>query len=53
MERAMKKQDWQLCRELLRFLHSIDDSGLALYEALQQVDLLPSDNTLTNGHSEH
>lgn len=27
---AIDAQDWQLCRELLRFLHSIDDTGKAL-----------------------
>ena len=45
MAQALKEQDWQLCRELLRFLHSIDDSGVALCEALRQVHLLPEDTS--------
>ena len=44
---ALAAEDWQLCRELLRFLHSIDESGAALRNALQETDLLslPSDDT--------
>ncbi|KAF8272974.1 RIC1-domain-containing protein [Lactarius quietus] len=33
---AVEAKDWQLCRELLRFLHSMDDSGAVLKEALAQ-----------------
>lgn len=33
---AAVAEDWQLCREVLRFLHSIDDSGVALRGALAQ-----------------
>jgi len=33
---AVAVKDWQLCRELLRFLHSLDDSGAVLKEALAQ-----------------
>ncbi len=33
---AVAAKDWQLCRELLRFLHSMDDSGAVLKEALAQ-----------------
>ncbi|KDR85280.1 hypothetical protein GALMADRAFT_83897 [Galerina marginata CBS 339.88] len=40
LTRAVEGQDWQLCRELLRFLHSIDDTGQALRNALNQVDLV-------------
>jgi len=36
---AMESKDWQLCRELLRFLRSIDDSGAALRDALAQTGL--------------
>jgi len=36
---AVKGKDWQLCRELLRFLHSIDDTGQALRNALSHADL--------------
>ena len=37
---AVEAQDWQLCRELLRFLHSIDDTGKALRHALSETSLL-------------
>ncbi|KAL5534531.1 hypothetical protein ACEPAG_994 [Sanghuangporus baumii] len=40
LKRAMEGEDWQLCRELLRFLHSIDDSGTALREAVAQTGIL-------------
>ncbi len=33
---AVAAKDWQLCRELVRFLHSMDDSGAVLNEALAQ-----------------
>jgi len=36
---AVEVKDWQLCRELLRFFHSIDDTGEALRRVLSQVDL--------------
>ncbi|KAH9486681.1 Guanine nucleotide exchange factor subunit Rich [Psilocybe cubensis] len=36
---AVKGKDWQLCRELLRFLRSIDDTGQALRNALKHVDI--------------
>ncbi|KAI0035243.1 RIC1-domain-containing protein [Vararia minispora EC-137] len=34
--KAVGAKDWQFCKELLRFLHSIDGSGNALREALSQ-----------------
>lgn len=37
---AMGAQDWQLCRELLRFLRSIDDSGHALRTAIKETGLI-------------
>lgn len=40
LNKALEEEDWQLCRELLRFLHSIDDSGTALQEALVQTNVL-------------
>ncbi|KAF8203148.1 RIC1-domain-containing protein [Pholiota molesta] len=43
LTKAVEEKDWQLCRELLRFLHSIDDTGQALRNALSQVDLLSLD----------
>jgi len=44
---AIDAQDWQLCRELLRFLHSIDDTGKALGRALTETDLLDEDTCRT------
>lgn len=41
LKKAVEGKEWQLCRELLRFLQSIDDSGEALRTALLQVDLAP------------
>ncbi|KAI0670204.1 RIC1-domain-containing protein [Trametes maxima] len=39
---AIAAQDWQLCREILRFLHSIDDTGAALQAALVETQIVPS-----------
>ncbi|KAF9229601.1 RIC1-domain-containing protein [Gyrodon lividus] len=39
LQSAIDAQDWQLCREILRFLHSIDDTGMALRHALTQTNL--------------
>jgi len=36
--------DWQLCKELLRFLRSIDESGEALRQAISEID---KDDTIT------
>ena len=38
---AVAAEDWQLCREILRFLHSIDDSGAALQTALVETQIVP------------
>jgi hypothetical protein len=40
LKSAVESEDWQLCRELLRFLHSIDDTGAALQNALAQTSLV-------------
>ena len=39
---ALKAEDWQLCQEILRFLHSVDDSGEALRFAIQETGILES-----------
>lgn len=39
LTKAVESKEWQLCRELLRFLHSIDETGRALRNALSQVDI--------------
>ncbi|KAG7099576.1 hypothetical protein E1B28_001406 [Marasmius oreades] len=36
---AVDAKDWQLCREILRFLRSIDESGAALRHALTETNL--------------
>jgi len=48
---AVEAKDWQLCRDLLRFLHSIDDTGVALREALAQTNIidLPTEVVNHNG----
>jgi len=46
LNKALYAEDTQLCREVLRFLHSIDDSGVALREALTQTSLFTSDEEL-------
>jgi hypothetical protein len=40
---AVAAKDWQLCRELLRFLNSMDDSGAVLKEALAQPFMLETE----------
>lgn len=37
--RAMREGDWELCKELARFLAALDDSGDTLREALESVDI--------------
>ncbi|OSD05915.1 RIC1-domain-containing protein [Trametes coccinea BRFM310] len=48
---AVAAQDWQLCREILRFLHSIDDTGAALQAALVETQIVPNaDSELGQGN---
>lgn len=49
LQLAASAQDWDLCRELARFLVGIDASGMTLRSALAEADL-GGDGTL-NGHS--
>lgn len=42
LQSAIDAQDWQLSREILRFLHSIDDTGTALRHALTQTNMIES-----------
>ena len=39
LKRALEVKDWQLCRDLLRFLQSIDDSGGVLQHTLSEVNI--------------
>jgi len=41
LSNAVATCDWQLCRELMRFLHSIDETGVALNRVLSQTNLMP------------
>lgn len=47
LNKAYDAKDWQLCRELLRFLHSIDETGSSLREALSQTKIILEQ---PNGH---
>lgn len=51
LKSAITAQDWQLCREILRFLHSVDESGDALRNALSEAEVIPAINgaAITNG----
>ncbi|KAJ7462790.1 RIC1-domain-containing protein [Mycena galericulata] len=44
LESAVSVKDWQLCRELLRFLHTVDDTGTALRDALEHINARTLDN---------
>ena len=44
LKKAIDQEDWQLCKELIRFLHSIDEDGTALCEALVETSLIPTGN---------
>lgn len=41
LKKASASQDWTLCEEVARFLHSTDDTGSALRQALAEADLTP------------
>ncbi|KAF9458722.1 RIC1-domain-containing protein [Collybia nuda] len=54
LKSAVEGKDWQLCRELLRFLHSIDDTGAALRNALTKtrvIEFLPEPEVPLNRES--
>lgn len=52
LKAAIVAKDWQLSREILRFLRSIDDTGAALRSALEEAHIVESSNGLisANGH---
>jgi RAB6A-GEF complex partner protein 1 len=39
LARAKSEEDWELCKELVRFLTALDESGATLREALEMVNL--------------
>lgn len=41
LQRAKEANDWELCKELARFLMALDASGDMLREALAKIDLTP------------
>ena len=45
LQRAKEADDWDLCKELARFLMALDESGEALREALARMDLQPPEET--------
>ncbi|KAF7792481.1 hypothetical protein EIP86_003522 [Pleurotus ostreatoroseus] len=54
LKSAMEAQEWQLCRELLRFLRSVDESGHALRTAIKEtglIDLEDEQAPVVNGTS--
>lgn len=40
LSRAKEEGDWELCKELARFLMSLDESGNTLRETLERVGLI-------------
>ncbi|WVQ79751.1 hypothetical protein IAT38_001851 [Cryptococcus sp. DSM 104549] len=43
LRQAIGAKEYHLCKELLRFLHSIDESGAALRAAISQVGIIESE----------
>lgn len=41
---AITAKDWALCREVLRFLHSIDETGTTLRDCLSETQLIDATN---------
>jgi RAB6A-GEF complex partner protein 1 len=39
LSRAIREEDWELCKELARFLAAMDESGETLREAMELVNL--------------
>jgi len=55
LKAAVVAKDWQLCREILRFLHSVDDTGSALRRALEEAQIVEASNGVisVNGNGIH
>jgi hypothetical protein len=49
LARAKNEGDWELCKELARFLTALDESGDTLREALEMVDLRSPKGEQTGG----
>ncbi|TFK30747.1 RIC1-domain-containing protein [Coprinopsis marcescibilis] len=48
---ALEASDWQLCKELLRFLHSMDETGAALRHAVTELNLASVSDVLLSNRS--
>ncbi|KAG9234112.1 RIC1-domain-containing protein [Amylocarpus encephaloides] len=48
LSRAKDEGDWELCKELARFLTALDESGTTLMEALEMVNLRSPQNIREN-----
>lgn len=42
LQQAKESGDWELCKELVRFLMALDESGNELRKALQKIGLQPA-----------
>lgn len=50
LSRAMREQDWELCKELARFLAAMDETGKTLRDAMEAVNVsLDGDNGGVSG----
>jgi hypothetical protein len=47
--RAMREEDWELCKELARFLAALDETGETLREALEMVNVSPTNQHVATG----
>lgn len=49
LSRAMREEDWELCKELARFLAALDETGDTLREAMAQAGCKVEESTRSNG----
>lgn len=48
LRRAKEESDWELCKELARFLMALDETGKTLRRALDEVELRPAEEKSGN-----
>ena len=51
LHKAKATGEWELCKELARFLMALDESGDTLRDAMQRLELDPPPTPLVNGRS--
>ena len=51
LQRAKEANDWDLCKELARFLMALDQSGDTLRQALRRIDIRSGPEFVPNGSS--